>query len=387
LETQFANLRLRNPVVVASAPPTETSDNIARCADAGAAAVVTKTLASFDPTAFPLGARRAYVDRNGMWALSTFRRETLTTAEGARLIENAVRRVDIPIIASVGALTMAPGDWLSSCRAAQDAGASMIQLDLFYSPHPRSSPENVRLLLELIADLSSEITIPLAPKLNIELPAHYIAEVLDGAAVAGVFAIDSLRTPVPLDPRRGGHPLTRYAPNAGETSLFGSWQKPVTLQYVRIMAEQSRLDVCAGGGLMNGYDAAEAILLGASSVQVATAVIRHGFSRISKMLDQLTEFMTNNGYGTVAAVRGAALASFAAEERAIQFVDTKAAVDPSLCTMCGICTTLVFCPDINVLDGRIDISDHCDGCGLCVAVCPTRPRALRFVEVDRPELG
>ncbi|MDP9165709.1 MAG: 4Fe-4S dicluster domain-containing protein [Actinomycetota bacterium] len=376
--TTFGGLALKNPVVIASAPPTETLQNLLRCEDAGAAAVVTKTLADFPAASYPLGARRAHVDRQGMWALSTFRRETLTLDEGTELISEAYDRMEIPIIASVGATSMDPTAWLRACLAAEQAGASMIQIDLFYSPHPRCSPENVRLLLELLEVLHREVRIPLAPKLNIELPAAYAAQLLPDTGIAGVFAIDSLRTPVPLDARRGGHPLTKYAPNAPETSLFGPWQKPVTLQYASTLVRESTLSVCAGGGLMTGWDAAEAIMLGASSAQFATAVIRHGYKRIESILEQLTTFMDRDGYTQIDAFQGSAIERTAEDEASIDFVPTKAVVDTDACTMCGLCTELVFCPDIRQEDGRIRILDHCDGCGLCVAVCPPKISALRL---------
>jgi dihydropyrimidine dehydrogenase (NAD+) subunit PreA len=378
LEVDFAGLRLKNPVIIASAPPTETVENLVRCEDSGAAAVVTKTFADFPAAAFPLGARRAHEDRRGLWALSTFRRETLTADEGASLIQGAVERLDIPVIASVGAMTMDPASWLSSCLLAQEAGASMIQIDLFYSPHPRCSPENVRLLLELLDAITQHVSIPIAPKLNIDLPAHYAAELLDGSPVSGAFAIDSLRTPVPLDVSRGGHPLSKYAPNAPETSLFGPWQKPVTLQYLSTLTQRSRLDVCAGGGLMSGWDAAEALLLGASAVQFATAIIKHGYEWVPRILSQLSSFMAEHGHASIGEFRGKALASAAQTESDIDFIETKAAIDHSACTMCGLCTTLVFCPDIKVMDGKVEILDHCDGCGLCVSVCPPKFSALRL---------
>lgn len=379
LAVDFAGLQLKNPVIIASAPPTETVENLVRCEDSGAAAVVTKTFASFPAAAFPLGARRAHEDRRGLWALSTFRRETLTAEEGADLIRAGVERIEIPVIASVGALTMDPQDWLPSCLLAEQAGASMIQVDLFYSPQPRCSPENVRLLLELLEAIALNVRIPIAPKLNVDLPAHYAADLLEGSPVSAAFAIDSLRTPVPLDLSRGGHPLSKYAPNAPETSLFGRWQKPVTLQYLSTLSQRSRLSVCAGGGLMSGWDAAEALLLGASTVQFATAVIKHGYARVPRILGQLSSFMAEEGYVSLSDFRGKALTTAAQTESDIDFIDTKAEIDQSACTMCGLCTTLVFCPDIRLLDGRVEILDHCDGCGLCVSVCPPQFSALRLV--------
>jgi dihydropyrimidine dehydrogenase (NAD+) subunit PreA len=385
LEVTFGGLSLRNPVVLASAPPTETVVNIQRAADVGVAAVITKTLADYDEASFPLGARRAHVDRHGMWALSTFRRETLTLAEGLRLVEAAAAKVDIPVIASIGALTMDPSAWLAACRHAVDAGASMVQLDLFYSPHPRSSAENIRALETLLTVVAENIEVPVVPKLNTELPAHLMADVLPRTPIRAALAIDSMRVPMPLDPRRGGHPLSEGIPNAPEASLFGAWQKPITLQYARTLAELTGLDLGVGGGLMNGFDAIEAIMLGASTVHFATAVIQHGFKRVSMILDQMSSYLVERGIGSVTELKGSALPSFAQREEDLQFVDARASVDHDLCTMCGHCTTLVFCPDISITTGRIEVLDHCDGCGLCVGVCPTRPKALRLVPLSRVE--
>ncbi len=101
LDVNFGGLLLKNPIIIASAPPTETAESIVRCAEAGAAAVVTKTIAQFDDRNHILGARRTYTNRRGIWALSTFRRETLTLEMGVQLITESVSNTDIPIIASV----------------------------------------------------------------------------------------------------------------------------------------------------------------------------------------------------------------------------------------------------------------------------------------------
>ncbi len=383
LDVTLAGVPLRNPVIIASSPPTETVEYIVRCADAGAGAVVTKTMADFEVDRFPLGARRTQADRRGLWALSTFRRETLSTIEGLRLIEGAIAAVDIPIIASVGALTMEPATWATACRQAEEAGSSMVQLDLFYSPHPRSSPANVERLVEVLHEAAAATSIPIIPKLNIELPAHHMVEVLPRTPIEAVFAIDSLRVPVPLDPRGGRVELTVNAPNAPEASLFGSWQKPITLQYLRTLAENTPFDIGAGGGLMNGYDAIEAIMLGATAIQVATAVIRHGFKRITMIVEQIESYLAEHHHETVSEIRGSALDRLARSEDAVEFVDVKAIVDNDTCIMCGHCTELVFCPDVKLRDGRIEILDHCDGCGLCVSVCPTQPKALQLVAATR----
>lgn len=375
LEVDFAGLKLKNPVIAASAPPTETLRNIEECARAGAGAVVTKTSANFDPKGLVLGGRRTYVDpgdpdESPLWAQGTFRHETLTIEEGAQLVAQAAKSVDIPIIASVGGLVLEPEDWLKSCLAMQDAGASMIQLDLFYVPQPRCSPENIERLIRVLKAVTSHLSIPVAPKLNHDIPVHYAAQILKGTGISAVIATDSLRVPLPVNIGNGGRPLMQYIEGARECSLFGKWQKPITLQYTSVLYHELGLPISAGGGFVSGDDAIEAIMLGATTVQFATQIIRYGFGQITKILKQMNLFMERNRFERITDLRGMAH-TYINWDGLEQFEEARAVVDYDLCIDCGRCTRVVFCQDIHLDQlGKVKIEDTCDGCGLCPTVCP-----------------
>lgn len=375
LAVNFAGLKLRNPVIVASAPPTESLNSIIQCAEAGAAAVVTKSSANFDPSNLLLGGRRTYIDKSGLWAQGTFRHETLTIDEGVKLVAQSVKSVDIPIIASVGSLSLDPADWLNSCLAMQDAGASMIQLDLFYLPQPRCSPESMSRLVELLHVLTSNMEIPIAPKLNLDIPVHYAAQILHGTGISAVFLIDSIRVPVPIDINQGGQSLIENLSGARECSLFGEWQKPLTLQYTSVIHHELGLPISAGGGLTSGFDAIEAIMFGATTIQFATVIIRHGHRQITKILKQMRLYMERNNIASLDEIRGAAhrFINWDGDEH---FAPVQAVVNHDTCIRCGLCTRIVFCQDIHLdNEGRVKIEDTCDGCGLCPSVCPV-PGAL-----------
>jgi dihydroorotate dehydrogenase/NAD-dependent dihydropyrimidine dehydrogenase PreA subunit len=380
LEVEFVGLRLRNPIIVASAPPTETLENVIQCAEAGAGAVITKTSANFDAEKFILGGRRTYIDNRGLWTQGTFRHETLTIKDGVSLVERAVKAVDIPIIASVGSLTLASKDWLDSCLAMQDAGASMIQLDLFYIPQPRCAPENIARLIELLSVLSAKVRIPIAPKLNHDIPVHYAAKILRGTGIAAIFLIDSLRVPVPINIRKSGAPRMKYLQGACECSLFGGWQKPLTLHYTSVIYHELGLPISAGGGFMSGDDAIEAIMWGAATVQFATLIIKHGYGQIRKLLKQLKYFMEQNNYSNLNQLRGIAHKHINWNGQEI-FEPARAVVNYDLCVDCGLCTRIVFCQDIHLVNDKVKIEDTCDGCGLCPSVCPV-PGALEVFPVN-----
>jgi dihydroorotate dehydrogenase len=381
LKVNFAGLELDNPIIAASAPPTETVANIVRCAEAGVGAVVTKTAADFEEDAFTLGSRRIYMDDRRMWAQSTFRRETLSLKAGGNLIKEAAKRVNIPIIASVGNLSLNKNEWLNSCLYMQDCGASMIQLDLFYLPQPRAARENLELLSDMLTTLTSRLSIPVAPKVNIDLPASLCAQILKNTHVSAVFAMDSIRVPVPLDLKYDCAPKIKNLVGSRDCSMYGEWQKPITLQYVSTFFRELSMPISASGGLTNGWDAIEAMLHGAATVQYATSIIRNGFGQINLVKTQMLDFLDAHPiyHGDIQNLIGAAQRSSMGHEPHGSFLPAKAIYTATNCIHCGNCTDLVFCNAIQLSDsGDVKISESCDGCGLCESVC-NRVGAIKVI--------
>lgn len=382
LAVELGDLRLKNPVVVAAAPPTETVDNVIRCANAGAGAVITKSIADYDESAYQLGARRAYLDHQGLWATSTYRRETLSLEAGIKLVAESVDRSGIPIIASVTAQDTRIESWLDTCLALEQAGASMIQLDLFYLPQPVYSPSRVGAARNLIDGLCSELSIPVMPKLNIEIPAHLAADLLSGSKIAALSYLDSVRVSPPIDIYAEGRLTFRFVNKPSGSSLFGSWQKPLTLHYTHVLSQLVELPLCAGGGLKSGDDAVEMIMLGATAVQFASVVVLHGFNRITNILSDMERFLEEGGYQDIDALRGIAWRGIGSPDETT-FDNVQAEVDPALCNTCGRCLELVFCGAISQDRDRVHISsERCDGCNLCTFVCETNAITLRKKQMN-----
>jgi dihydropyrimidine dehydrogenase (NADP+) len=64
------------------------------------------------------------------------------------------------------------------------------------------------------------------------------------------------------------------------------------------------------GGVEHGRDAAEFILLGASTVQVCTGVMLHGYPLVQRLCGELQDFMAHHGFSDIEDFRGKALPYF-----------------------------------------------------------------------------
>lgn len=373
LAVNFAGLKLNSPIVAASAPPTESVQAIRACADAGAGAVVTKSILDYDRKDWPNLPRRVKVERQKLWIQGSFSSETLTLAEGFALVAKARDQVDIPIIASVGVLNPRDDQAIETALALVEAGADMVHFDLFYLPQPRCSDAMSADLVSLFHRARQILSVPFGPKLNIDLPAHHIANIIPNTSIDCMFLLDSIRVPPPLNSY--GQTAVEAWKGGLECSLFGEWQKPISLQYSRVLAEEEMPNLCVGGGLRNASDIWESFLLGATCVQAATQIMVHGYDWIRRTNDDLARKLSDHGFETLDDIKNRALQTCKTD--APETVEPmRAIIDPGTCKPCGVCTKLAFCPFIEGLTDSVPtISDACYGCGLCEAYCP-QPGAI-----------
>lgn len=384
LRVAFCGLGLKNPIVAASSPATESLSSIVGCVDAGAAAVITKSIADIPRVSGGDGYRRAFLNERGLWATSTFSRETLSLEAGLALVSAAVHEVEVPVIASLAGPGPDPHHWLEPARLLEDAGAAAIQLDLFYAATlDWGSPDVLHSIAALLSEIVGEVRVPVIPKLNIDMPLAAIVAASVQAGVGGLSFLDSVALPPPITLPEGRLAFSHVS-RPSHASLFGRWQLPLTLRLTHQLVSQTTLPLCAGGGIWSGRDALETILLGAHTVQVATVVLLEGFSAISRILAEMDELVAQTGLD-IEGLRSAARAEFGSENQE-QFTRATARLDERRCNGCGRCAELVFCQALFIVGSTARIAaEECDGCSLCTFVCPSE--ALSVVAADSDSDG
>ena len=99
---------------------------------------------------------------------------------------------------------------------------------------------------------------------------------------------------------------TVICPNAGHGGIGGKVVLPIALSNVRKFRQRlpDRIDVVGCGGVTNGNEVFQHILVGATAVQVGTQLMREGVGVFSRLNKELVSIMRSKGYTNIADFRG-----------------------------------------------------------------------------------
>ena len=137
------------------------------------------------------------------------------------------------------------------------------------------------------------------------------------------------------------------------------------------------------GGIENYENLIEYIMAGASAGGIGTAILLHGYDVVTQTIQHLETWMQAHGIKSIEEIRGRALPelySFEEIKRDMKQVKLIKEQDGASCAKCHKC---IDCCLHNAIsspeDPEAPIQIHeslCDGCGLCVSVCPERKLIL-----------
>jgi dihydroorotate dehydrogenase (fumarate) len=304
MRCRYLGLTLRNPLVASASPMTRSVERVRLLAEAGVGAVVL-------PSLFEEQLRREEIrdfllteshEDSFSEAMSYFPTMPSATDEprsGRRyldLIERAAAAVDIPVIASINGST--PGGWTHFARAMQESGAAAIELNIYLVPGDlRVSGREIELRhLDILSSVKDSVTVPVAVKIAPQFSniGEMVLRLIDAGADGVVLFNRFLQPDVDIETLRVETGFALSSP--AEARLPRTW--------IAILAGHVAASLAATTGVEDGTDVARYLLAGADAVMTASALIRHGASHVSVLLDQLREWMVRKGFATVAEVKG-----------------------------------------------------------------------------------
>jgi dihydropyrimidine dehydrogenase (NAD+) subunit PreA len=388
LPVEFCNVRFINPFVVASSPSTDSVDMISRAFDAGWAGVVIKTIpapGSAESIAYPIIASLKHGRYlAGFHNIDLFSEQSLEQwAENVRYLKQ--HYPDRVVIASIVGDTKE--EWQHMAREMAAAGADIIECSLscpqgsalegetntmgsMISQDPHLTEKVARWIKDAVPD--TPITVKLTSGVT---DLTEIVQAVERSGADGVCLIDSVEAlvGVDLDTLEPMPSVQGYTTYGGYT---GRGIKPIALRSVANAAKGANLPISGVGGIYNWRDAAEFLLLGATIVQVCSAVMEKGFDIVSSMTDGLGKWMETKGFQEVEQIVGLSLPRIVEHDKLPRGIEIRAHIDQETCIGCQRC--FIACRDgghqaiswnSETRRPSVDVG-RCVGCGLCPQVCP-----------------
>jgi dihydroorotate dehydrogenase (fumarate) len=315
LTTSYLGLRLRNPLVASASPLSYTLDGIRRLAECGVGAVVMFSLFEEQIRERAMQVARIVDEPAESFpeALSYFP-DAVDDDTGPRrylhLLERAVARTDIPVIASLNGVTLE--GWTGYARAMQDAGAAAIELNIYYLPgNPRIPGTEVEQRhIDVLQRVKDAVTVPVAVKLSpyFSSPGE-MALRLDEAGADALVLFNRFLQP-DIDPDQLAVVPHVALSNQTDARLPRTW--------IALLRGRTRAALAATSGVETSGDVAAYLLAGADVVMTASALLRHGPEHATVLLDGLSAWMSRKGFQTVGELRGMLAVPADADEAAYE---------------------------------------------------------------------
>lgn len=297
LTTEYMGLTLKNPVMVSSCGLTETASGVQKAEDAGAGAVVMKSVFEEQINAEVEALAAQSIQAHPEWQdyLGVFGKED-SLRHYLEEIRKAKAKVSIPVFGSVNCVSA--GGWTDFVKRLEATGIDGLELNVFVVPSDLSlSSEDIEnTYLEIFNRVKSLVFVPVVLKLPpyITTPGRFVRRLV-GAGVQGFVLYNR---PVPFDVDIAKQQI------AVKNVLSAPEELSFSLRMMSILAGQYRCHLAASTGVHDGEAVIKHLLVGTDVVQLCSALYKNGFRYIRQVLDEVNDWLDAEGIASVNDIRG-----------------------------------------------------------------------------------
>jgi dihydroorotate dehydrogenase (fumarate) len=300
LTTTYLGLSLRNPFMPGASPLGDDLDVVRQLEDAGASAIVLRSLFEEQvvraDTGFLVGAHDVLALAEGLSFLPRPDAHALWPEEYLRQIARVKAAVSVPVIASLNGTTR--GGWIRYAALIEEAGADALELNVYHAlpDRARSGAEIEDETVGLLRDVKATVRIPVAVKLSpFWSNLADLAARLESAGADGLVLFNRFYQP-DIDPenRQVRRALMLSTPD----------ELPLRLRWMALLSGQIRTSLAVTGGVHEAKDAVKSVLAGAHAVQVVSVLLRRGPGYLRKLVADTASWLEANEWSSLAEMRG-----------------------------------------------------------------------------------
>ena len=294
LRVRVGDILLANPIILSPGPFGRTPLSMKQFADAGCAAVCSKTLSSEPWEGNPNPKK---MNLSCGWMLNAEGGPNIGIEAFSKRMGQVREKIkNSHVIISVVGKTIEEFVFLSG--QAQQMGADILDLDITCPNATEkgttdSWQKNLDLLYDLITAVKEAVSIPLWIKF---ISAYgnllEIAKTIERAGADAVVPLVSISA-LSIDIETG---KPRLGFQHGVGIATGSPLKYAGLKAVADVRRSVQIPVIATGGCASGLDIIEYIMAGAKAIQMHTVFLQEGIGHVQHMISEMTEFMAQRGW-------------------------------------------------------------------------------------------
>ncbi len=299
LKTTYMGIELKNPLIVGACNLTLDIDVAKRMEDAGAGAIVFKSLFEEQINLESLQMEEdlgEYAERNAEMVSLFPSLEHAGPQEHLDKLSQLKANLGIPVIGSLNCVNHST--WVHYAQEVEKTGIDALELNFYANPRDKNqSAESIeKEQLDILKEVKSSVKIPVSVKLSFFYtnPLQIISQ-MDKLGVDGFVLFNRLFQPdIDTDKQ------DMYSPF--NLSAAGDYKLP--LRYAGLLYKQIKGDICSNTGILKGEDLVRVIMAGAQTAQVVSAIYKNKIQYITTMLNDLDQWMEQNNYESLDDFRG-----------------------------------------------------------------------------------
>jgi len=301
LSTIYLGLNLKNPLVASASPMSKNIDRARKMEEAGISAIVMYSLfeeqiihESLELDHYltrgtdSFAEAMSYLPDGGLYGVGP--EKYLNHLAGLK------KALSIPVIGSLNGVSK--GGWTRYAKLIEEAGADALELNLYFIPtDPDLTAQEIEnAQVELVAEVRSAISIPLAVKLSPFITAlpNFARRIVDAGANGLVLFNRFYQPDIDLNE-------LEIVPSL-DLSMSAELRLP--LRWISILYGKLNVDFALTSGVHTASDVLKAMMAGSKVAMMASNLLHHGEQIIPPMLAELDAWMTEREYVSIKQMQG-----------------------------------------------------------------------------------